>query len=271
MQNFNGMQQEQNINMQPNQANEIVLATFFERTIAFVIDVLLCVFIFTFVLLFLKSFINIATYILLLCFFAYFTILTAKFNTIGKWLLGIKVVDKFTKQNITFAKSFIRTIGYILCFFTCFFGFILALFSKRNYALEDLLAKTEVISIREKSPIEITILSFVGIITIALVALFSYNSVLYAPSKEKIRSAQNQLEKIAFLEELHKKQFGYYTNDILRLALLSGDAVQFQRDMQQNLRRQHFVIGIKGDSYYISSFAKDSKNTEVFYDSDNHR
>ena len=72
------------------------------------------------------------------------------------------------------------------------------------------------------------------------------------------KSAQEQLIKIAYLEELHKQHYGFYTNDLLRLALISGDAVQFQRDMQQYFRRGKFEIGVNKDGYYIQGYAKDN-------------
>ena len=71
-------------------------------------------------------------------------------------------------------------------------------------------------------------------------------------------SAQEQLVKIAYLEELHKTRYGFYTNDLLRLALISGDAVQFQRDMQQYFRPSHFKIGVSKDGYYIEGLSKDN-------------
>ena len=70
---------------------------------------------------------------------------------------------------------------------------------------------------------------------------------------------------------LHKKQYGVYTTDLLRLALISGDAVQFQRDMQRNFRPNGFQIGISEDGFFIEGFAKDSadpmKSSMVHYSS----
>ena len=75
-------------------------------------------------------------------------------------------------------------------------------------------------------------------------------------------SAEKQLAKVAYLEELHKKHYGVYTTDLLRLALLSGDAVQFQRDMQQYFRPKDFKIGISENGYYIQGRAKDNADPE---------
>lgn len=74
------------------------------------------------------------------------------------------------------------------------------------------------------------------------------------------KSAKEQLVKVAYLEELHKERYGVYTNDLLRLALISGDAVQFQRDMQQYFRPNGFRIALNknGNGYLIEGFAKDN-------------
>ncbi len=75
-------------------------------------------------------------------------------------------------------------------------------------------------------------------------------------------SAEKQLVKVAYLEELHKRRYGVYTTDLRRLALISGDAVQFQRDMQQYFRPKDFRIGISEDGYYIEGRAKDNADPE---------
>ena len=69
------------------------------------------------------------------------------------------------------------------------------------------------------------------------------------------------------MQEGHRIRYGQYTSDILRLALLSGDPVQFQRDMNRVLStgRGSIRIGVKDNVYKISALAKDVKKTPVYY------
>ena len=80
-----------------------------------------------------------------------------------------------------------------------------------------------------------------------------------------IIKAKNHLEKIGFLEEVHRLNYGYYTNDLLRLAILSGDPMQFQRDTHKVLENKGFRIGVTDRDYKITARAKDTKKTLVTY------
>lgn len=256
---------------QEQQTQELNLASVFERTIAFMVDFLLWITVSSFIYKALHiSSTKIYLAFSVLAFILYVTIFTmGSLKTVGKFLLGIKVIDRKTKQNLGFGKSFIRVIGYFLSFFTGFIGFAFVLFSKKRLTLEDLIAGTEVISTRKKTGTEIAVITVVGGIFILGAVLFAYNNLLFNPYKAMKASAEEQLLKVAYLEELHKKHYGFYTNDLLRLALISGDAVQFQRDMQQYFRPRGFKIGVSKDGYYIEGYAKDnadpSKSSKVYY------
>ncbi len=256
---------------QIKQENNYNIASVFERAIAFVIDVMLWLTVSTWLYQTLQpKSINIYFLLSLLTFVLYETIFSmGKLKTIGKFLLGIKVIDRKTKGNLDFTHAFLRAIGYILSIFTFFLGFAFVLFSKKRLALEDLLAGSEVISTREKTGTEMTLISFFGTILIIFAIYFAYNNLIFNPYKAMKQSAQEQLVKIAYLEEVHKQKYGSYTNDLLRLALISGDEVQFQRDMQQYFRPNGFKIGVSKEGYYIEGFAKDNadpaKSSKVYF------
>lgn len=251
--------------------NSVNIASIFERAIAFVIDIMLWLTVSTWVYSTVQPHsVKIYFVLSLLAFVLYETIFTAgKLKTIGKFLLGIKVIDRHTKQNLDFGHAFLRAIGYILSIFTFFLGFAFVLFSKKRLTLEDLLAGSEVISTREKTGTEMTLISFLGTVLIIFAVYFAYSNLVFNPYKAMKQSAQEQLLKIAYLEELHKEKYGAYTNDLLRLALISGDEVQFQRDMQQYFRPNGFQIGVSKDGYYIEGFAKDNadpaKSSKVYF------
>jgi len=242
--------------------NTLPTASVFERAVAFIIDLMLWVIISTSVYKFVGSN-SASTYAIIsvILFFAYLTIgNTGKLQTIGKFLMGIKVINRKTKGNISILSSFLRVLGYILSFATLGIGFVFILFSKKRLALEDLIAGTEVVTVRNKSNAEMTLVSFLGTLLVIGAVFVVYNNLIFNPYKAMKESARDQLVKIAYLEELHKNHYGVYTNDLLRLALLSGDAVQFQRDMQQYFRPNGFRIALNknGNGYLIEGFAKDN-------------
>ena len=266
-------QQEQNQQKQIHisTSNNLPLASIFERAIAFVIDFMLWITVSSTVYKVINtSHTRIYVLFSVLAFVLYVSAFsTGNLKTLGKFLLGIKIIDRKTKQNLTFGRACLRALGYFLSFFTCFLGFAFALLSKKRLALEDLLAGSEVVTARQKTGLEITLITIFGSILILATVYFAYNNLVFNPYKAMKASAEEQLIKIAYLEELHKKHYGFYTNDLLRLALISGDAVQFQRDMQEYFRPKGFKIGVSKDGYYIEGFAKDnpdsSKSSKVYY------
>ena len=60
-------------------------------------------------------------------------------QTLGKFLLGIKVMEKDGQTPLSFTKAVIRAIGYYVDLMTFFAGFALALLNKNSRALHDLL------------------------------------------------------------------------------------------------------------------------------------
>lgn len=118
------------------------------------------------------------------------------------------------------------------------------------------------VQIRQKTWLERTLVRLLGGALLAAFAWTAYTQYFGGGSllqEYYIRHAKEHLGKIALLEEAHRSRYGYYTNDLLRLSLLSGDPVQFQRDTQKILQPRGFKIGVKGDSYKISAVAKDAK------------
>ena len=254
-----------------NDIKTLPLASIFERAIAFVLDITLWLTISSLVYAHIGS-VPLQTYFIysLSAFVLYVTIFsTGKLRTIGKFLLGIKVINRKTKGNLSLVRAFLRAIGYVISIFTIFIGFAFVLFSGKRLALEDLLAGSEVVTTRTKTGMEMLLISYLGTVLILGTAYFIYNNLIFNPYKAMKASAEKQLAKIAYLEELHKQHYGFYTNDLLRLALISGDAVQFQRDMQQYFRPKHFKIGVSKDGYYIEGLSKDNadpaKSSMVYF------
>lgn len=190
--------------------------------------------------------------------------------TLGKALVGIAVVKKDLSGPVSLPRAFMRAIGYYVSAALLMCGFLLAFFDDRHRALHDFFGGSVVVQIRQKTWLERTLVRLLGGVLLAAFAWTAYTQYFGGGSllqEYYIRHAKEHLGKIALLEEAHRSRYGYYTNDLLRLSLLSGDPVQFQRDTQKILQPRGFKIGVKGDSYKISAVAKDAKKTPVYYSS----
>ena len=189
--------------------------------------------------------------------------------TLGKSLVGISVVKQDLEGPISFFRALIRAIGYYISGGLFFCGFLLAFFDDRHRALHDFLGGSVVVQIRQKAGWERLLVRFLGGVLLLCFAWTAYNQYFGGGKliqQSYVRQAREHLRKIAILEEDHLARYGYYTNDLLRLSLLSGDPVQFQRDTQKVLEPKGFKIGIKDNRYKISAIAKDKEHTRVVYE-----
>lgn len=263
--------------MNEEKNEDIVLASFFERVVAFILDLAffnLFIFVVAFGIIkfnLISSYegLKIFTYSAYLLLFTYFVYFTARGKTLGKFLVGIEVINKNEETYLTFKQSFFRTLGYLLDLFTLFGGLLLVFFNSKRRTLHDFIGSSIVISTRKKSTSEEMALTILGTIIVCAFLLFAYYIAFKAPTpfdNKRLDQAKEQLENLAYLEELHKTNFGYYTDDLRRLSLISGDGVQLNRDLQKAFKRRGFKIGLNKDktSYRIEGFAKDSKETLVF-------
>ena len=263
--------------MSEEQSQEIILASFFERVVAFVIDLTFLNLILTAlawiliredIIMSMKG-LKILTYIMYLLFFLYFAVCSTKGKTLGKLLVGLEVVNKEGDKHLTFLQGIFRTFGYVVEILTLFCGTLLAFFNQKRRTLHDILGSSMVISTRKKSPSEEMAFTILGTLIICSFLLSVYYVFFKAPlpfDTKNIDRAKKQLERLAYLEEVHKENFGYYTDDLRRLSLISGDGVQLNRDIQQAFKRRGFKIGLTKDktSYRIEGYAKDTKESLVF-------
>lgn len=189
-------------------------------------------------------------------------------STLGKKLVGIRVADKNTGEPLGLVRAFVRAVGYVLSGALLMCGFLLAFIDDKHRALQDYMAGSVVIASRPKSWVEKTALTLAGLLLMCGFAGYFYKQLFGAGSlaqQRLISQAKAHVEKIGYLEEVHRLHFGYYTNDLLRLALLSGDPVQFQRDTQKVLDRKDFRIGVGEKGYKIRARAKDTRRTAVYF------
>lgn len=188
--------------------------------------------------------------------------------TLGKNLVGIAVVNKDETGAVGFFRALLRAVGYYVSACLCMGGFLLAFFDDRGRALQDFLGGSVVINTRPKGAMERIALKLLGTLFMAGLAGMAYYQVFGKGSwvqQSYVRRAQNHLQKVALLEEVHYALYGYYTNDLLRLSLLSGDPVQFQRDTQKALYNKGFKVGTEKKRYTLAARARDLKHTPVYY------
>ncbi len=188
--------------------------------------------------------------------------------TLGKALVGIAVVKKDLSGPISFPRAVCRALGYYVSTALLMCGFLLAFFDDKHRALHDYFGGSVVVQVRPKSWGERTLLRLLGTLLLVAFAWSFYAQELGGgkiTQQAYIRQAEKQLKNIALLEEAHYNRYGYYTNDLLRLSLLSGDPVQFQRDTQKVLYHKGFKIGVQGNSYKISALAQDPQHTPVYF------
>ncbi len=210
-------------------------------------------------------------------------------RTLGKFLLGIRVVRK-NGEPTNIANAVLRTFGYFVGIILSFLPFALAFVSKNKRAFHDMLAGTLVVTERSKTTMEATVTAAFGTLMLGvMIGMPLYQLKTMTPPQQQIyiKNATEMVEKIGFLEDVHYKQYHFYTSDMNRLALISGDPVRFQRDVQRNIKRTGFKIGIdplsekaqnmgkrrppnakvppEKASYQIMAIAKDNKQTKIYY------
>jgi len=189
-------------------------------------------------------------------------------STLGKKLVGIQVVDAETAEPLGFVAAFKRSVGYYVSALLLMCGFLLAFIDDKHRALHDYFGHSIVIQSRYKTTGEKLGLMVTGLLLMAGYSFYFYTQLFGSGSyaqKQMIKRAEEHLKKIAYLEDLHYKHYGAYTNDLLRLSILSGDPVQFQRDTQAVLHRKDFYIGVTKERYKLKARAKDNKKTVVYW------
>lgn len=202
----------------------------------------------------------------LLIFIIYEVIFTSGGRvTVGKKILGIRVIHKNGGYLTPFG-AFIRVIGYFISSLTINIGYIMALFNKNRRALHDFLASSVVVKTREKSPfVEGLILVVSWACLTFLVANWLNRTVLaITPSEQKqINEAKRTLLKLSKLQEIHYRKYGFYTNDIRRLAELTGNVKAVRYEISKTLREGSLEIASDGKSFIISAKAKNWRKTRV--------
>ncbi|PIS46658.1 MAG: hypothetical protein COT17_07445 [Elusimicrobia bacterium CG08_land_8_20_14_0_20_51_18] len=254
-------------------------AGFNERFLAYLIDTLPFVFLayYTFVMM-LKY--NVLQYsssaelkwkaVWIIVFITYETVFSSGGRaTLGKYLLGIRVRDK-NGEELSLVKSFLRVVGYFLSSLTINFGYLMALFTPQKKALHDYLAGSRVIRVRGKGDFAE---GFILVASWSLLAFFVGSWIqrtwlTFTPVEQKqIFTARRTLSKIAKLEEIHSRKYGFYTNDIRKLAELTKNIPAVRAELAKNLAPDSLEIATNGRDYVVSGKARNWRKTRIEFSS----
>ncbi|GAB4033005.1 MAG: hypothetical protein Fur0012_12190 [Elusimicrobiota bacterium] len=254
---------------------EVVLAGFSERFLAYVIDTLPFWFLIYFtydtfsVYSLLSGFSNpllVWKILWVVIFFIYEIIFSSGGRaTLGKKIMGIRVQSS-DGSDLSVVKAFLRTVGYFISSYTINMGYIMALFTPGKKALHDYISGSRVIKVRERGDFaEGTVL----VVSWALMAFFAGNWIqktvlAVSPSEQvQINRARRTISKLARLEEIHFQKYGFYTDDIKRLADLTRNIPAVRKELSQNLSENSLEIASNGKNYLISAQAKNWRKTKV--------
>lgn len=185
--------------------------------------------------------------------------------TIGKKILAIKIID-IEGGGVSFWQALIRAVGYFISAVPLYFGFLMVLLNSQKRALHDYIARTVVIKTRKRSRFGQGLVFALSLgIMILLAGSWGY-VMFYRFSPQNIKMitiAKQHLRYLQELQEIHKNRYGVYTDDLNKLAIISGDADLFRKRILYAFGSGNFVINAGENSYYMSAYAKNRAKTPV--------
>lgn len=197
--------------------------------------------------------------------FAYQLIGNLKGATIGKRLLGLRVVTRDGGQP-DFLRSLIRASVWLIGTTAGSFGFLVALFNRENRTLHDYASGTVVVEAYPKSASQGAALFLVG--ALSVVGLFGFQ--IYAgwskptPSdRAAVAKANEGLAVIAQVQEAYKEKHGTYATSIEQLAEASGNPAEFRVAMAALFRAEPFKMEAGNRGWRIRAVALDRRGTPV--------
>lgn len=185
--------------------------------------------------------------------------------TLGKRLMNIRV-RAADGGDLSAGKAFVRACAYFLSSFTLNLGYLMALVTVNKRALHDVLAGSRVVSVKERGDVGqglVLALSW-GLMAIFLGSWVNKTVLRITPSeKRQIVTAHRTISKIAKLEEIYMQKEGRYTNDLRRLAELTGNVNAVASELYKTLEPNTLVISSNGRRFVITAKARNWRHTEV--------
>lgn len=185
--------------------------------------------------------------------------------TLGKYLMGIRV-KAVDGSDLPLAKAFIRSVSYFVSAAPLNLGYIIALFTPDKRALHDYLGGSRVISIRERSDWAdgLVLAASWALMAILAGSWINQNFLRMGPEEKRVvATARTTISKVAKLEEIHKLKHGGYTEDMRRLAALTGNPAAVRNEILRTIEPNTLVISSDGRAYVISARARNWRKTKV--------
>lgn len=197
--------------------------------------------------------------------FAYQLIGNLKGATVGKRLLGLRVVSRDGGAP-GFGASLVRAAVWLIGTTAGSFGFLVALFNRENRTLHDYASGTVVVEAYPKSASQGLTLFLVG--AFAVVGLFGFQvySGWSRPTprdRAAVAKAEEGLAVIAEVQEAYKAKHGTYASSIEQLAEVSGDPAEFRTAMAGLFRAEPFKMEAGNRGWRIRAQALDRHRTPV--------
>jgi uncharacterized RDD family membrane protein YckC len=187
-------------------------------------------------------------------------------QSLGKWAIGIRVVN-LEGGPLSLTQALIRAAGYIGSSILCL-GFAWARFNPARQTLHDLMAGTGVIEDRPQESGLPRMLIKAGAFAclFAFAGLWSWENLIARNYYRNMTIAYSHvgLEEIAQLQEMHKISTGRYADNIIPLAMLSGNPDEFMKDMSDLFDPEEGIrIERTRDGFKIKAFSRDLRHTPV--------
>ena len=185
--------------------------------------------------------------------------------TLGKYLMRIRV-RAADGSDLPAGKAFIRSVSYFVSAAPLNLGYLVALVTREKRALHDYLGGSRVISIKERGDLADGMVLAVSWALIAMLAgsWINQNFLRMGPDEKKVvTTAQTTISKIAKLEEIHKMVYGGYTEEMRRLAALTGNPSAVRNEIIRTIEPDTLVIASDGRDYIITAKARNWRKTEV--------
>jgi uncharacterized RDD family membrane protein YckC len=197
--------------------------------------------------------------------FAYQLIGNLKGGTLGKRLLGLRVVAR-DGGPLGFGPSLVRAAVWLVGSTAGSFGFLVALFNRENRTLHDYASGAVVVETYRKSSAEGAVLFLVGaLFTVGLFVFQIYSGWARPTSHDRaaVAKANEGLAVIAQVQEVYKEKHGTYATSIDQLAEASGDPAQFRTAMAVLFRAEPFKMEAGNRGWRIRAQARDRHHTPV--------
>lgn len=187
-------------------------------------------------------------------------------GTIGKRLLGLRVVARDGGGPPGFGRSLVRALVWLIGSTGGNFGFLIALFNRENRTLHDYASGTVVVETYQKSRAEGTALFLAG--ALAAIGLFTFHvysgwSKPTPRDKAAVRKAEEGLAVIAQVQEAYKAKNGVYATSIEQLAEVSGDPAEFRTAMALLFMPEPFKMEAGNRGWRIRAQARDRFRTTI--------